>query len=107
MRLCALVVTALASLLLATARADVPPPDAEPCLGKKAGDGCTFQAKGGTCTTKTCTRSTPSGSSAYDCLLCVPGSEDGGCNVGAARPLAPWVLAGGLAVVVLRIRRRR
>jgi hypothetical protein len=107
--LAAAVATLALALLAVPARADVPPPDAEPCLSKKVGDGCAYQGKSGSCAARTCTRTTPAGdTSTYDCLLCVPGAaDDGGCNVGAARPLAPWVLGGALGVVVLRWRRRR
>jgi hypothetical protein len=99
-----------AGLLLAPpgARADIPPANAEPCLGKKAGDSCSLEGKSGKCESKTCTRASPSGATtAYDCLLCTPGADDGGCNVGGARPVLPLALAGGVALVVLRWRRRR
>jgi hypothetical protein len=109
--------------LAAQTRADVLPPDVEACQRAKAGDKCT----GGTCQMTKCskldyTRDASSGMPAtvqYDCLKCVSaanadgGSEknsDSGCSVARAtaqaRPVAPWLLAGGFATLVLRRRRR-
>jgi hypothetical protein len=96
--------------LASPARADVPPPDAEPCLSKKAGDDCSFQGKSGRCEAKKCTRASPTGSTEYDCLLCtLPTSSDGGCSsMGpGARHAAPLGLVGALAMIALRWRRRR
>ena len=80
-------------LVASTARADVPPPNAAGCDGKKVAESCE-QSSGapGTCAASTCTRldygnrndagaPTPA---AYDCLLCQPGSaSDGGATADA------------------------
>jgi hypothetical protein len=56
----------------APARADVPPPDVEPCTGKQAGDPCTY-GTAGTCQDSTCTSpSPPPSGSTYACLRCAP-----------------------------------
>lgn len=106
----------------ATARADVLPPEVEACKSSKVGDKCS----GGTCQKGKCSRldyskdATPPPAMEYDCIKCVSGSasdggadkkSDSGCNVAhlteRGRPLAPWLLGGAFAALVLRGRRRR
>jgi hypothetical protein len=56
------------------ARADIPPPDVEPCSGKAAGAACTY-GTAGTCQESTCTSpSPPPSGSTYACLRCVSGA---------------------------------
>jgi hypothetical protein len=67
----------------ARARADVPPADAEPCMGKAAGAACTY-GTAGTCQEQTCTKadlahwdhdaSAAPPTTSYACIKCVPGS---------------------------------
>ncbi len=97
------------------ARGDALPPEAWPCMEKKAGDACTDQSTGqkGGCVATTCTNTKPDGTSTnYACVTCVPGApteDNGGCTVGmpkVARRAAPWLLAGAFSLLFLAKRRR-
>ena len=63
--------------LSAHVRADIPPPDVEPCQGKAAGDACVY-GTAGTCQQSTCSSpSPPPSGSTYSCVRCVPGTATG------------------------------
>lgn len=57
-----------AVLLSAPARADVPPPETSPCVGKAAGAACVYNDAPGTCQSQTCISATAGG---YACLECI------------------------------------
>ncbi|MBI5537436.1 MAG: hypothetical protein HY898_32230 [Deltaproteobacteria bacterium] len=107
----------MAALMLAlalvgsTSRADVPPPDASGCYGKKAGDSCLTDAqKSGTCAENTCSKGGPDGGYQYACLICRESTDDSsGCSVPGSR--APWgavsLIVLGLGSALFFTRRRR
>jgi hypothetical protein len=74
---------ALATLLATPARADVAPPETEPCQGKTTGDACVYNGSG-TCQTQTCSKldyahwdrdaSSSPPSATYACLKCIAGT---------------------------------
>jgi hypothetical protein len=114
------------AVLLVSSRAvaDIPPADAEPCMGKAAGAACTYGGAG-TCQEQTCTK--PSGS--YACLKCVPGTstttatgtntdtntsgDSGWCSVGKGTKnsvmakVGPWMTGGLFALFFVIVRRRK
>jgi len=116
----------LSSLLLASAaRADVAPPNLEPCVGKAIGAFClTATAVPGTCQNSTCQRidyanwnrdaSSSPPSLSYPCVLCTaivtpPPGEGCSCTIGQgslARRAAPWLMAGAFSLLFLFRRRR-
>ena len=116
----------LSSLLLASAaRADVAPPNLEPCVGKAIGALClTDTAVPGTCQNSTCQRidyanwnrdaSSGPSSLSYLCVLCTaivtpPLGEGCSCTIGKAslaRRAAPWLMAGAFSLLFLFRRRR-
>ncbi|MBN2574895.1 MAG: hypothetical protein JXP73_10055 [Deltaproteobacteria bacterium] len=65
------------------ARADVPPPETEPCVGKQVGDACVYNGSG-TCQNQTCSKldyaswdrdaSSSPPSTTYACVKCVVGT---------------------------------
>ena len=73
---------ALATLLAIPVRADLAPPETQPCQGKAAGAACNYNGAGA-CRSETCTKldyanwdhdaSTSPPSTTYACLKCVPG----------------------------------
>ena len=108
------------------ARADIPPPETEPCVGKQVGAACTYNNAAGTCQNQTCVKPT----SSYACVMCMVGSatatststttattpdgppanDDSSCSVGrqiTAKRVAPWLLAGAFSLLFLFGRRRR
>ena len=126
-----------AVLLSAPARADVPPPETSPCVGKAAGAACVYNDEPGTCQNQTCPSATAGG---YACVECItstntttttstttptatttttntnadggaPPSKDGNaCSIGKhsiAKRVAPWLLAATFSVLFLFGRRRR
>ena len=74
---------AMAILLSPIARADVAPPETQPCQGKAAGDACVYNGDG-SCQNQTCSkadyahwdRDASSGppSMTYSCLKCIAGT---------------------------------
>ena len=74
----------LSLMVAGAARADVIPPDMEPCTGKAAGTTCTFLSHPGTCVSSTCSkldyanwdRDAASGppTRSYACILCRTGT---------------------------------
>ena len=77
----------LAALLLASpARADVAPPETQPCVGKAAGAACVYNGNG-TCQTQTCSKldyanwdrdaSSSPPSTTYTCVKCLIGTTTG------------------------------
>lgn len=115
------------------ARADVPPPETEPCVGKQAGDACTYNGSG-TCQNQTCSKldyanwdqdaSSSPPSTTYACVKCVvgtstdtntdggtpPSEDDGGCSIGqhsTAKRVVPWLMAATFSLLFLSRRRRR
>jgi hypothetical protein len=79
-----------ASVAVSTyARADIPPPDVEPCTGKTAGGACTY-GTAGSCQDSTCSSpSPPPSGSTYACLRCVPSTATGTqTNTGTSSPTA-------------------
>ncbi len=78
-------VVGFAGLLMAgQARGDVPPPEAEACLGKQVGDACDMPGGivKGVCVQTTCTKVTPpplpdSGPYKYPCVLCQVSADSG------------------------------
>ena len=115
---------ALAAVILIplAARADIPPPETEPCKSASAGQACTYQGAKGTCQQSTCTgldysvdASVP-GSRTYECLKCldtkVPTDGGGsGCSLAPSGPratdLLALALAGTFSGLFLLARRRR
>jgi len=120
----------LSALLLwaLPARADIPPPETEPCVGKQVGAACTYNDAAGTCQNETCVKPT----SSYACVMCMVGSatatntdtatitksdggappanDDSACSVGkqiTAKRVAPWLLAFAFSLLFLFGRRRR
>jgi hypothetical protein len=79
----ALVLSAVGFVAL-PARADMAPPENEPCLGKAAGAACTY-GSAGTCQSQTCTKLDYAGwnhdasagppSTSYACVQCVTGTS--------------------------------
>jgi hypothetical protein len=75
-----------AMLFGASARADVAPPETQPCVGKAAGDACVYNGNG-TCQMQTCSKSDyynwdrDASSSppitTYDCVKCIVGTTTG------------------------------
>ena len=71
-------------LISLSARADLAPPETQPCLGKAAGDACVYNGAG-TCQSQTCSkldyahwdRDASSGppSTIYACLECIAGAS--------------------------------
>jgi hypothetical protein len=122
-----------AAMLLGTAaRADVAPPETEPCVGKAAGAACAYNGAG-TCQSQTCLSPSAGG---YACLECItstntntttntntvtatntntdggtpPSKDDGACSIAkqaTAKRVAPWLLAGAFSLLFLFGRRRR
>lgn len=127
----------------APARADVAPPETQPCVGKSAGDACVYNGNG-TCQAQTCNKldyanwdrdaSSSPPSTTYVCVKCIVGTttgtmtatntatntnSDGGtppsngdssCSIGrqgAAKRVAPWLMAGAFSLLFLFGRRRR
>ena len=116
------------------ARADVPPPETEPCVGKQVGDACIYNGSG-TCQNQTCSRIDYStgGSTTYPCVKCVVGTpadtntatdtntnadggtppdddDDGACSIGqrtTTNRVVPWLLAAVFSLLFLWRRRRR
>jgi hypothetical protein len=75
--------SAVTCLLVASATwADVPPPDAETCLSKKAGDSCQMlgSSQVGLCVMSVCgqTKLPDGGTVTTNCLLCKASATDGG-----------------------------
>jgi MYXO-CTERM domain-containing protein len=111
-------------VISAPARADIPPPDVEPCTGKTAGAACTY-GSAGTCRESTCNSpSPPPSGSTYACIRCVTGtatstatatntdtsSGDSWCSVGkgsTASRFVPWLMAATFSLLFLFGRRRR
>ena len=68
----------------ATARADIPPPEVEPCQGKTAGTACVYNGAG-TCQDQTCDKadlshwdhdaSSSPPTTSYACLKCIGGTD--------------------------------
>jgi len=122
--LCSFVLSSL--LLVGAARADVAPPNLEPCVGKAIGALClTDTAVPGTCQDTTCQRldyahwdrdaSSSPPSASYPCVLCtaiikdIPPAEGCSCTLGKgslAKRAAPWLMAGAFALL-FRFSRRR
>jgi hypothetical protein len=105
------------ALVANTSFADIPPPDASGCYGKKAGEACLTDAKkNGGCVDETCTKGSPDGGiSAFSCMICresaAPASapdESSGCSIRSSR--APWgacaLIVVGLGTAVWFTRRR-
>lgn len=104
----------LAPVLFASpsAHADALPPDQADCAGAEEGDRC----PGGRCERTKCLRpvkspdaSAPISSTEVDCLLCVE-HDDGGCSAdpgGVPGAFGPWLLAGSVALLVMRRRCER
>jgi hypothetical protein len=107
-------------------RADVPPPETEPCVGKQVGDACTYKDAAGACQNQTCVRI----SGSYACVACnvtsptatdtatltksdggePPAKDDSACSIGkpiTAKRVAPWLVAGSFSLLFLLGRRRR
>lgn len=107
------VLSCVLPLLLASARADVPPANIEGCEGRAVGQSCQTDAgKSGACVNATCSRldysnGTPPSSVDYACVLCdasaKPTDDDGCSAVSAPSGLA---VLGLLALVPLVGRRR-
>ena len=93
-------------LAVSKVKADVPPPDSDPCSGKQEGDACEFADESGTCQTATRSRILPQGWNGEDAgettvtstyLACRQSANvagaGGAANVagagGADAPLAP------------------
>lgn len=115
----------------APARADVPPPNFEGCMGKVAGDACQKDdMSAGSCESQTCTKldysmGTPPKSVDYPCVLCsgpAGGSsssgssgggdsdEEGGCSVrqgGMAGAAGAWILGAAVLMLARRNRSRK
>jgi hypothetical protein len=78
------ILVAAVPLLGFPARADVAPPETEPCLSKQAGDACTYNNASGTCLDQTCSKidyanwdrdaSWPPPSMTYACVECIVGT---------------------------------
>jgi len=81
----------IAVTLGAHVRADIPPPDVEPCTGKAAGAACTYTTAG-TCQNSTCSSpSPPPSGSSYACLRCMTGTTTGtqtDTGAGTGTPIA-------------------
>lgn len=58
------------------ARADIPSPQQEACAQKSPGESCKVDDKAGNCTTSTCSRATPTGTTKYDCVVCITDKSD-------------------------------
>jgi hypothetical protein len=105
------------TLFAAPAFADIAPPDAcQEADLDKACENATVDGKmdqPGTCQKSSCTRSTPSGSTTYDCFSCKAGGsakkDDGNCSTGGAPGHTAWGIASFslLAFGWLYDRRRR
>jgi len=118
-----------AILFDAPARADMAPPETQPCVGKAAGDACVYDGNG-TCQTQTCGKidyanwdhdaSSMPPSTTYVCLKCMaetyadggtpPANGDSSCSIGrqgTAKRIAPWLMAGAFSLLFLFGRRRR
>ena len=50
------ILVAAVPLLGFPARADIAPPETQPCLSKQAGDACTYNNASGTCLAQTCSK---------------------------------------------------
>lgn len=78
-RLWPLVAACVALTFAATARADLPPPEANVvCEGKKIGEACELDGQAGACVQDTCSRNdysdgVPPKSVSYDCPRCAVG----------------------------------
>jgi hypothetical protein len=103
-------VSLVALLIIALpARADLAPPETEPCMSKQAGAACVYNNAAGTCQNQTCGKT----GSTYDCLECIVPSDtnsDGACSIGkqlAVPRVAPWLAAGSFSLLFLFRRRPR
>jgi hypothetical protein len=118
--------------LAPAARADVPPPETEPCVGKQVAEACVYNGSG-TCQNQTCSRIDYStgGSTTYPCVKCVVGTptdtntntntnadggtppeddDDGACSIGqrtTSKRVVPWLLGAAFSLLFLWRRRRR
>jgi hypothetical protein len=116
-------------------RADVAPPEPDPCQGKSVGTACTTGGSKGTCQTATCTRigydqwDRDGGGPpivSYECLACAtsttpaagasadggdsPANDKGACSISKssnAKRVAPWLIATAFSSLFLITRRRR
>jgi hypothetical protein len=78
------ILVAAIPLLGFPARADVAPPETQPCLSKQAGDACTYNNASGTCLDQTCSKidyanwdrdaSSSPPSMTYACVECIVGT---------------------------------
>jgi len=76
-----LIIVTAPILVGSRARADMAPPETEPCHAKSAGDACTYNSRAGTCQDQTCTKTDYYGwnrdasseppTTSYGCRMCV------------------------------------
>lgn len=93
--------------LAAPARADIPSPEVEACMGKEPGDRC----QGGACTKQTCSRSRPGPdgtmqTSTWECVMCTPGAggSDGTLRLGIGIGVAVLVIGGGVLLARFKMK---
>ena len=78
------ILVAAVPLLGFPARADIAPPETQPCLSKQAGDACAYNNASGTCLAQTCSKldyanwdqdaSSAPPSMTYACVECIVGT---------------------------------